>query len=82
MVQDWTRNENQIPNLKADSSKIALHVISKVFFGKHMSWREEEDSKPGPGHTLTYGKAITALSEHNGTIFMTPRPILSKFTIS
>lgn len=82
MVEEWRGNENVILDVKADSSKLALHVISKVFFGESVSWRGKKDSRPGPGHTLTYEKAISSMTEHNGTIFMTPRPILSKFQSS
>lgn len=79
MTQEWSLNEHgSIANLNANSSKLALHVISKVFFGKTMSWNGSDNAKPPLGHILTYNRAITAVFEYNST---TPWPLLSKFAI-
>ncbi|KAI9650798.1 hypothetical protein NHQ30_000829 [Ciborinia camelliae] len=76
MTEEWLDNGGSVSNLNGDAAKLALHVISEVFFGKTMMWTD--DTKPGPGHTLTYGRAISAVFKYNNTIFLTPRPILSK----
>lgn len=77
MMQKWLDNGGSVSNLNGDAAKLTLHVISKVFFGKTIKWTED-DAKPSPGHTLTYERAISTVFEYNSTIFLTPRPILSK----
>lgn len=77
MTQEWIDNGGSVSNLNGDAAKLALHVISKVFFGKTMTWKED-DTTPGPGHTLSYRHAISAAFKYTNTIFLTPRPILSE----
>lgn len=77
MMQKWLDNGGSVSNLNSDAAKFTLHVISKVFFAKTIKWTED-DAKPSPGHTLTYERAISTVFEYNSTIFLTPRPILSK----
>ncbi|KAB8291058.1 hypothetical protein EYC80_009747 [Monilinia laxa] len=76
MMQKWLDNSGSISNLNSDAAKLALHVISKVFFGKTITWTKD-DPKPSPGHTLSYERAISTVFEYNSTIFLTPRPILN-----
>ncbi|TGO34263.1 hypothetical protein BHYA_0205g00150 [Botrytis hyacinthi] len=75
MTQKWL-DDSSISDLNSDAAKLALNVISKVFFGKTITWTED-DTKPSPGHTLTYERAISTVFEYNSTIFLTPRPILN-----
>lgn len=82
MVQEWNQHDGIISNLNTDSAKLALHVISKVFFGRSIGWRNDDGPKPDSGHTLTYGHALSAVFEYNSTIFLTPRPMLSEFAIA
>ncbi|KAF7921267.1 uncharacterized protein EAE98_008693 [Botrytis deweyae] len=79
MTQKWLDN-GSVSDLNSDAAKLALHVISKVFFGKTITWTEN-DTKPSPGHTLTYERAISTVFEYNSTIFLTPRPILNYFPL-
>ncbi|PQE22661.1 cytochrome p450 monooxygenase protein [Rutstroemia sp. NJR-2017a BVV2] len=76
MTQEWLDNGGSVTNLTDCAAKLALHIISKVFFGKRMMWTDD-DTKPGPGHSLTYGRAISAVFKYHNTIFLTPRPILN-----
>ncbi|TGO90464.1 hypothetical protein BPOR_0063g00060 [Botrytis porri] len=66
MTQKWL-DDSSISDLNSDAAKLILHIISKT----------EDDEKPGPGHTLTYERAISNVFEYNSTIFLTPRPILT-----
>jgi cytochrome P450 len=77
MLDGWHQNDCQITDLNKDAAKLALNVLSKVFFNK-MHWTDDAKSPP-PGHTLTYSEAISSVFKYNNTLFMTPRPIISEF---
>jgi hypothetical protein len=77
MIDSWNRNNGQIPHLSKDGANLALHILSRVFFNNKMLWTDDTKTPP-PGHTLTYNEAISSVFKYNSTLFMTPRPIISK----
>jgi cytochrome P450 len=80
MFQFWTQNAGHVPDMNTHASKYALHVLSKSFFDKEMAWDTGMETRRG--HELTYSEAINAVFKYNDTLFMTPRPLLSKIHYS
>jgi cytochrome P450 len=76
MLQFWTHSAGHVPDMNKHASKYTLHVLSKSIFDKEMAW-DTGVEKP-QGHGLTYSEAINAVFKYNDTLFMTPRPLLSK----
>jgi cytochrome P450 len=80
MLESWDKLGGRITNLSEDMGKLALHVISKVFFDKKMEWKDDQNKRDvlPAGHSLTYTQAINAAAENNSTLFLTPKSILSR----
>lgn len=80
LVEYWIENGSVIPVVKKWSSRLALHVISSVFFHKSLKWGDNTaDVMPStPGHRITYEEALFTVVGRLGTIFMTPRALLGK----
>jgi hypothetical protein len=78
MLDFWNRDGGRVADMNADANRYALHVLSKAFFGKTMTW--EFDAEKSHGHHLSYPEAIGAVFKYNNTIFTTLWPLLSEFT--
>lgn len=80
MLVSLTRASKPLKSLSDDMAKLALHVISKVFFDKTMTWTNEGHSKESlPNRRiLTYQQSINAAIENNSILFLTPKFVLGK----
>lgn len=80
LVDRWIEEGSVIPVVKKWTSRLALHVISAVFFYKSLEWKEyTHDAKPTtPGHHLSYEEALFTVLASLGTLFMTPRALLHR----
>ena len=79
MLRSWEET-GLVSSLNTDVATLTLHVISKVCFGRSIQWTDDNSAqeKPPSGHAMSYRKAMSSLLGRNSTIFMTPKPILSK----
>jgi cytochrome P450 len=77
MLEHWNRNGGVVQDTNHDANRFALHVLSKAFFNRPMTWDDAGLAKH-PGYKLSYPEAISAVFKYNNTLFMTPRPVLSK----
>ena len=81
LIDYWKEKEaSTIPVVKKWTSRLALHVISAVFFDKTLHWKEDsQDARLStPGHRMSYEKALFTVIERLGTLFVTPRALLDK----
>jgi len=80
MLVSLIRASKPLKSLSDDMAKLALHVISEVFFDKTMTWTNEGHSKESlPNRrVLTYQQSINATIENNSILFLTPKLILGK----
>lgn len=76
MLDFWKHDRGHVADINLQTSRYALHVLSKAFFDKAMEWTTEVNKSHG--HGLSYPEAISAVFKYNNTLFMTPRPVLSK----
>ncbi len=67
-----------VPVMKHWTSRLALHVVSAVFFRKSLNWDEyTRDSEPAPpGHQISYERALFTVLTRLGVLYVTPRPLL------
>ena len=79
LVDHLLKQGSIVPVVKHWASRLALHVISAVFFRKSLSWDEyTRDSKPAPaGHQISYGQALFTVLARLGVLYVTPRALLS-----
>lgn len=77
MLRTWSHNEGEIVDLNHDAARLALHVISRVFFNNEIQWTDQAQAPPA-GHALTYSFAISSVFKYNSTLFLTPPVLLSK----
>lgn len=80
LIENWIEKGSVIPVVKKWTSRLALHVISSVFFHRSLKWGDNTpDVTPSAsGHRLSYEEALLTVVARLGTIFMTPRAILGK----
>ena len=76
LAEDWARTDGIAANVVDDSARFALHVLSKVLYGREMDWIGEEQI--AEGHELNFRRACGDAFKYNDVLFLTPRPILSK----
>ena len=78
LVNHWIEDGSIIPVVREWTSRLALHVISGVFFHKPLKWEGNTlNAIPSaPGHRVSYEEAPFTVVARLGTIFMTPRAIL------
>ncbi|KAF2462884.1 cytochrome P450 [Lindgomyces ingoldianus] len=74
MLQVWSENSGSVKDLNSYASLFALHVLSKAFFQKQMTW--DEDHQLPSGHTLPYADAVSSVFKYAQTLFMMPRRLL------
>lgn len=81
LVDHWIESGSVVPVVKVWTSKLALHVISGVFFHKSLKWLgyTHHGVPPAPGHRIPYEEALFTVVARLGTIFMTPRILLRFF---
>lgn len=86
LVDRWIEREQSIvPVVKKWTSRLALHVISSLFFDKHLDWKLDHDTskanrssvKDGP-HRIGYEEALFTVLERLGTIYVTPKALLKR----
>ena len=80
MLKFWVRTQGPAKQVKEDTAKLTLHVISHVCFDRDLEWEETagQEEKIPAGHTMSYREAISSMLESTGTLFVTPPPVLSK----
>lgn len=78
LVNHWIEDGSIIPVVREWTSRLALHVISGVFFHKPLKWEVNTlNAIPSArGHRVSYEEALFTVVARLGTIFMTPRAIL------
>ncbi|KAI9666049.1 MAG: hypothetical protein M1821_003984 [Bathelium mastoideum] len=78
LLSFWVREGAVVPVIKSYTSKLALHVISAVFFARSMTWEQQppETKILASGHKLSYEQALFTVIERLGIIFITPRALL------
>jgi hypothetical protein len=72
----WDKNGGCVENVVEDSTRFALHVLSRVIYGREMTWGENEQVPKN--HKLPFGKACSDAFKYNDVLFFTPMPVLSK----
>ena len=78
LVDRWLEQGSIVPVMKHWTSRLALHVISAVFFRKSLDWDEyTRDFEPAPpGHQLSYEQALFTVLARLGILYVTPRALL------
>jgi len=70
---EWGDKESvSIKHIVDITLPIALLVISAAGFGRRISWREDTDAKPPPGHALTFKRSITTVCSNLVLKFILP----------
>jgi cytochrome P450 len=69
-----------VPTIKSWTSRLALHVISSVFFDYPMDWREYSPGEAGlaSGYQVSFESALFTVLKRLGLIFMVPRALLGR----
>ena len=78
LVDRWLEQGSIVPVMKLWTSRLALHVISAVFFRKSLDWDEcTRDFEPAPpGHQLSYEQALFTVLARLGVLYVNPRALL------
>ena len=77
LVRDWTGGG--VGDLHEALARVTFHVISRVCFGKTISWpsrSSHEQEALTPNHKLSYGAALTSVFLHLPICFLTPSWLL------
>ncbi|PVI03882.1 cytochrome P450 [Periconia macrospinosa] len=69
-----------VPVIKHWTSRLALHVISSVFFDHRMDWRDysSEIATSAGGYQISFESALFTVLKRLGLIFMIPRNLLGR----
>lgn len=80
LIARWSEGDLIVPVIKQWTSRLALHVISSVFFDYRMDWREysASDAASVCGYHISFASALFTVLKHLGLIFMVPRALLSR----
>ncbi|KAF2833347.1 cytochrome P450 [Ophiobolus disseminans] len=80
LISRWAGDGFVVPVVKSWTSRLALHVISSVFFDHPMDWREYSPGEAAleAGYQVSFESAIFTVLRHLGLIFMVPRAILAR----
>jgi cytochrome P450 len=80
LVARWAEDGLVVPIIKSWTSRLALHVISSVFFDRPMDWREygSDDAVLEGGYQVSFQSALFTVLKHLGLIFMIPRSLLGR----
>jgi cytochrome P450 len=80
LIARWTQDSLVVPVIKSWTSRLALHVISSVFFDQPMDWREYRlgDDILASGYQVSFESALFTVLKRLGLIFMVPRPLLGR----
>ncbi|KAL6720900.1 hypothetical protein ACLMJK_002825 [Lecanora helva] len=83
LINHWLGLGGKIPVMKHWTSRLALHVISDVFFRRQLSWRDSSNDSepPPPGHQMSFEKALFTVLARLGTLYVTPRALLGKIPL-
>ena len=78
LINHWSEQGGTIPVVKHWTSRLALHVISTVFFRKSLNWNDAvSQSDPVPsGHRISFEQALLTMISRLGVLYVTPRPLL------
>lgn len=78
LIDRWLEENSIVPVMKDWTCRLALHVISAVFFRKSLNWNDhKEDSKPGLlGHQTSFEQALFTVLARLGILYVTPRALL------
>ncbi|KAF2661057.1 cytochrome P450 [Lophiostoma macrostomum CBS 122681] len=71
----WHDTDGYVANIVGDSNRFALHILTKVFYGRELGWNQKEQIPPS--HVLPFSKAISDVFHYNDVLFLTPRTILN-----
>lgn len=80
LIARWEENDLVIPVIKHWTSRLALHVISTVFFDHRMDWRDysSNDATSERGYMISFESALFTVLKRLGLIFMIPRNLLGR----
>ena len=78
LVAHWIDHQASIISVARHwTSRLALHVITAVFFDMRLSWDDDRNPRPLPaGHDLHFHEALFHMLKHLLTIYVTPRKLL------
>lgn len=78
LIDHWLKQGSIVSVMKHWTSRLALHVISAVFFRRSLNWNEHTgDSESGlPGHQISFEQALFTVLARLGILFVTPRALL------
>ena len=78
LIDYWAKQGTVIPVMKYGTSRLALHVISSVFFSKSLEWRDQTISyEPLPsGHRISFEQALFTVVSRLGVLSVTPRALM------
>ena len=78
LIKHWSEQGSIVPVMKHWTSRLALHVISAVFFRKSLNWNEHTgDFEPSPpGHQMSFERALFTVLARLGVLYVTPRALL------
>ena len=84
MLTSWVREQGPAAQVKEDTARLTLHVISYVCFDRNLEWKDDAGHKAelNKGHTLSYREAISSMLDNTGVLFVTPGPVLSMIELA
>lgn len=84
LIDHWSEQGSIVSVMKHWTSRLALHVISAVFFRKSLNWNEHTgDSEPGlPGNQISFEQALFTVLARLGVLFVTPRALLGRLPMN
>jgi cytochrome P450 len=80
LIAQWAENDLVVPVIKSWTSRLALHVISSVFFDHPMDWWEDSSGNKAleGDYQVGFGSALFTVLKRLGLIFMVPRALLGR----
>ena len=84
MTTFLSQSGSTIHNIGEHTTRLSLHVITRVFFGKALEWNAYNGGREAvtPGHAMGFGDAIFSVLQMLGIIFATPRLVLGELSIT
>lgn len=81
LLDRWARDDYLVKSIRVWMSRLALHVITGVFFDTEMSWKDTEESdsdSQGKNYQSSLPNSIMTIMLRLGVLFMTPRWLLGR----
>ena len=80
LMNHWIEKGSIISDVKEWTSRLALHVVSGVFFNKSLKWGDQnlDVTLSSSGHRIGYEEALFTVLARLGTLFVTPRALLGR----